>query len=447
MSSAALSSAAVSSDFPIASIGIDFGTSNTVVALADASGRVETLRFRHDESDLGVYASALAFWQDRASPGLPPRVEGGPWAIARALEGRSGLRFIQSFKTFAASRTFQSTIIFRQRYQFEDLLAAFLRTLARHAGTRLDFGAARLNIGRPVQFSGSAPDDALAMERYRAAFGRLGAGAARYVYEPVGAAFSFARQVNHDATVLVADFGGGTSDFSIIRFSRPGGQLKAEPLGHSGIGVAGDTFDSRIVDQVVAPRLGKGGSYRSFGKVLPLPAHYYATLARWNELALMKASRDLQDLRELERSAIDPEPLRDFITLIEDDLGFALYRAVSAAKVGLSSAEAVPFRFADGPLAIEATITRADFERWIAGDLERIGKAVDEVLAKSGLPASAVEKVFLTGGTSFVPAVQRLFADRFGAGKLTAADQFESIAQGLALIGLATDRDQWAVAA
>ena len=105
MSSAALSSAAVSSDFPIASIGIDFGTSNTVVALADASGRVETLRFRHDESDLGVYASALAFWQDRASPGLPPRVEGGPWAIARALEGRSGLRFIQSFKTFAASRT------------------------------------------------------------------------------------------------------------------------------------------------------------------------------------------------------------------------------------------------------------------------------------------------------------------------------------------------------
>lgn len=437
----------MSSVHPAASIGIDFGTSNTVVALADAEGRVETLRFEHGGLSLGTYASALAFWQDRTSAGLPPRVEGGPWAIERALEGRNGLRFIQSFKSFAGSRSFQSTIIHRQRHAFEDLLATFLRTLSRHAGERLDFAAARVNIGRPVEFSGAAPDDALAMQRYRAAFGRLGATAARYIYEPVGAAFSFARSVNHDATVLVADFGGGTSDFSLVRFSRRNGRLQAEPLGHSGIGIAGDTFDARIVDRVIAPRFGKGGSYRSFGKVLPIPTHYYATLSRWNELALMKAGKDLQELRELERSALAPEPLRDFITLVEDDLGFALYRAVSDAKVGLSSATEVAFRFADGPLDIAATITRADFESWIAEDLARIAGAVDQVLLRAGLQANAVEKVFLTGGTSFVPAVQRLFAERFGAEKLTAADQFESIAQGLALIGLAEDRDQWAFAA
>ena len=268
----------MSSALPAASIGVDFGTSNTVVALATGDGRVEAIRFEHGGAAQSVYASALCFWQDRPGSGLPPSAEGGPWAIERLLEGRNALRFMQSFKTFAASRTFQSTTIFRQRYQFEDLLVAFLRTLARHAGAGLDLAASRVTIGRPVRFAGASSDDALAMQRYRDAFGRLGAGHSRYVYEPVGAAFSFARSLDRDATVLVADFGGGTSDFSIVRFSRTAGGLRAEPLGHAGIGIAGDTFDARIVDRVVSPRLGKGGRYRSFGKVLPLPSHYYARL-------------------------------------------------------------------------------------------------------------------------------------------------------------------------
>ena len=437
----------MSSALPAASIGIDFGTSNTVIAVATGDGRVQSLRFAHGGTSQSAYASALCFREERPGSSLPPNAVGGPWAIERFLEARTALRFIQSFKTFAASRSFQSTIIFRQRFQFEDLLAAFLRTLIRHAGADLDLAGAPVIIGRPVRFSGSNPDDALAMQRYGDAFGRLGVSTARYVYEPVGAAFSFARHLDHDATVLVADFGGGTSDFSIMRFSRAGGVLRAEPLGHAGIGIAGDTFDARIVDRVVAPRLGKGGSYRSFGKVLTLPAHYYATLARWNELALMKGSGDLRELRELARFALEPAPLQDFITLVEEDLGYALYRAVSAAKVALSTQEAVDFRFADGAIDIQKTISRTDFDGWISDDLARIAATVDQLLTTSNIKADQIEKVFLTGGTSFIPAVQRLFAERFGREKLTSADQFESIAQGLALMGQTGDPDQWAIAA
>lgn len=433
------------------SIGVDFGTSNTVVALATGDGKVEAIRFHHGGVAHSVYASALCFWQDRPGSNLPPSAEGGPWAIERLLEGRTALRFMQSFKTFAASPHFQSTTIFRQRFQFEDLLAAFLRTLMRHAGTGLDrsgldLAGPRVTIGRPVRFAGADPDDTLAMQRYRDAFARLGAGDARYVYEPVGAAFSFARTLDRDATVLVADFGGGTSDFSVMRFSREGGALKAEPLGHAGIGVAGDTFDARIIDRIVAPRLGKGASYRSFDKVLPVPHHYYSKLSRWNELALMKGSADLRELRELARSADDPGPLHDFIALVEHDLGFPLYRAVSAAKVALSSHDRAEFRFTDGDVDISATIARTDFEQWIAEDLARIAATVDQVLKTARIAARDVEKVFLTGGTSFVPAVQRLFADRFGRAKLTSADQFESIAYGLALIGQSAEPGQWAVA-
>jgi hypothetical chaperone protein len=437
----------MSSAPPAASIGVDFGTSNTVVALATRDGRVEAIRFEHGGTARSVYPSALCFWQDRPGSGLAPRAEGGPWAIERLLEGRTALRFMQSLKTFAASRSFQSTMIFRQRYQFEDLLAAFLRTLSRHAGAGFDLSASSVIIGRPVRFAGASPDEALAMQRYRDAFGRLGAGHPRYVYEPVGAAFSFARNLDGDATVLVADFGGGTSDFSIMRFSRMAGVLRAEPLGHAGIGIAGDTFDSRIVDRVVSPRLGKGGSYRSFGKVLPLPSHYYAKLARWNELALMKASADLRELRELARSAVDPAPLRDFIALVELDLGFSLYRVVSAAKVALSTCDTVEFQFAYDNVNIRSTIARPDFESWIGEDLARLEATVDQVLSSSKIAPREVDTVFLTGGTSFVPAVQRLFAERFGKEKLTSSDQFESIAYGLALIGQAEDPDQWAVAA
>ena len=231
-----------------ASIGVDFGTSNTVVAIAGEDGQVEAVRFTHGGTTQNVYTSALCFWQERQGSKLHPSAEGGPWAIERVLEAATPLRFMQSFKSFAASRSFQSTTIFRQRFEFQDLLAAFLRTLGRHAGRDFDLGASRVTIGRPVRFAGAAPDDMLAMQRYRGAFGRLGATSSRYVYEPVGAAFSFARKLDRDATVLVADFGGGTSDFSVMRFSRKGGRLSAQPLGHAGIGIAGDTFDYRIID-------------------------------------------------------------------------------------------------------------------------------------------------------------------------------------------------------
>src|SRR5918994_1935936 len=131
------------------SIGIDFGTSNTVVAIADSRGHVEALTFEHGENALKVYVTALCFWEERHGNGLRTRVEGGPWAIDQFLEGLDAHRFIQSFKTFAASATFKETRIFRERYGFEDLLSAFLRTLVRHGGSRLDWGARNVIIGRP----------------------------------------------------------------------------------------------------------------------------------------------------------------------------------------------------------------------------------------------------------------------------------------------------------
>ena len=211
-----------------------------------------------------------------------------------------------------------------------------------------------------------------------------------------------------------------------MRFSQSGGSLRATPLSHTGIGIAGDAFDYRIVDKVVSPQLGKGGSYRSMGKVLTLPNRHYANLARWNQLAMMKGSGDLQELKDLAKDALDPEPLQKFIDIIEYDLGFALYRAVSAAKVALSVEDETEFRFEAEGIDIRATVTRAAFEGWIAEDVARIEATLDDALAQAGIAARDIDRVFLTGGTSFVPAIRRRFEERFGTERLTSGHQFAS---------------------
>ena len=425
------------------SVGVDFGTSNTVVAIADPSGRVEAVTFEHGGARLKVYVTAMCFWDERHGNGRRTHVEGGPWAIEQFLEGLSAHRFIQSFKTFAASAKLSGNPYFASATGSRICSRHFCAPLCAMA-VRVDFSV-NVVVGRPVQFAGHKPNDELAMQRYRAAFSKLGAGQASYVYEPVGAAFFFARQLDHDATVLVADFGGGTSDFSVCT-SREAGVLKAEPLGHSGIGIAGDAFDYRIVDRVVSPRLGKGGSYRSMDKILSIPNHYYANFARWNQLALMKGSGDLKELRELARVALDPAPLETFIDIVERDLGFALYRAVSSAKMALVDRRGGAFHFHGDGVDIRADITRGRIRgldrRRCGADRRDRRSALDEC----GRRGREIERVFLTGGTSFVPAIRRLFVDRFGANRLTSADQFESIAYGLALIGQGEDPGRWAVA-
>lgn len=424
-------------------IGVDFGTTNTVVALADAAGTVTPVRFSHAEIAHEIFRSALCY---EDVPGNPRRIEtaAGPWAIEQFLATPHEHRFIQSFKSFAASPLFTSTQIFGKRFTYEDILSGFLTLLRRHAGAALDgIGTLPVIAGRPVKFVGAAPDPQLAISRMDASYARAGFPVIRYAYEPVGAAFFFARRLQQDATILVADFGGGTSDFSLMRFRRSANGITAEPLGHSGVGVAGDAFDFRIIDNVVAPRLGKGGSYRNDGKLLPIPGQHYGQFAQWHQLAMLKSPKVLAELRKLARAADDPAAIEDFITVIEMDLGFGLYRAVSDAKMALSLSEQTELVFEMEGIKIREAVARRDFERWIAPELAQIDAALDQVFAAASLATTAVDQVFMTGGSSFVPALRALFEARFGAARLATGDQLQSIAAGLALIGLEADPAQW----
>lgn len=424
------------------SIGLDFGTTNTVATSINAEGQAEATHFSHGGDAFDAFRSVLCFWETHEDDVRRTSVEAGPWAIEQFLELAGECRFIQSFKTFAASPLFTDTLIYGRRLKFEDLLSSFLRRVRAHAGA--DFPK-RVVIGRPVKFAGVAPDEALARARYEEALRAVGFEEIHHVYEPVAAAYFFAQRLKSDATILVADFGGGTSDFSIVRFSRGAQGLGYEPLSHTGVGVAGDAFDYRIVDQVVARAFGKGSEYTSWGKVLPVPNGYFSKFSRWNELSVMRHSRDYRDLQQLVRTSLDPDRIRAFLAFLDADAGYAMNRAVSAAKMQLSKAEEGVLSLHVAGVDIERKIKRAEFEKWIAPELEEIDACVDRALSEAGLNETDVDRVFLTGGSSFVPAVRKQFEARFGADRIETGDQLVSIAYGLALIAQEDDISRWAV--
>jgi len=297
--------------------------------------------------------------------------------------------------------------------------------------------------GRPVAFVGAAPDEALAIQRYGEAYRRIGILDPAYVYEPVGAAYYYAQRLTADALVLVCDFGGGTSDFSLIRFERRGNRYAATPIGHAGLAVAGDNFDSRIIDEVVSPRLGKGTLYKSIDKILPIPQHYHASFARWHQLAMLKTPEHIRELERLQRASLSPDKIAKFLEVIRNDWGFNIYRAVSDTKVKLSAAARADFALGLGDIDIEQEISRADFESWIADDIDRITQTVDRLLDTQGVRVDEIDSVFLTGGSSFIPAVRRVFEERFGAYRLADGENFQSVAFGFALIGLEDDLEPW----
>ena len=421
-------------------LGFDFGTTNSVAALAGAAGS-ELVQLDGPERADPVFRSALCFWQDEDERG-GLGAAAGPWAIAEYLEFPEGSRFLQSFKSVAASASFEHAIVFEKRFRFEELGRRFLRLMAARAKGALDGGARRVIIGRPVEYAGSRPDEALARQRYDMMFAGFGAEI-HYVYEPLGAAFSYASRIEDPAMVLVADFGGGTSDFSVVRIEAPGAAHRCTPLAHAGVGIAGDRFDQRIVEHLVLPLLGKGGSYRSFDKILDIPAGWFTDFSDWSRLALMRNRKTLAELDKLKRAALDPEAIGRMIAVIEGELGYQLYHAVGALKRALSADEAAHFHFAGGDLAIEADVTRAEFEDWIAPDMARIEAAVDRALERAGTDAAEIDRVFLTGGTSLTPRVRRMFAERFGSEKLATGGELTSIAHGLALIGQQEDIAAW----
>jgi len=423
------------------SIGIDFGTTNSSIAFAKGSREVELARFSSMGELTDAYRSLL--YLERVKEGNVNSLKSwsGPEGISHYLSADPKGRLMQSLKSFLSSRSLLTTEVFGRRYALEELISRILKDLRKKAEEQFGAGITSAVVGRPVRFVGSnsTEDDTYAEKRLREAFRAAGFESIEFDLEPMAAARYYESTLEHDELILIGDFGGGTSDFSLLHVGpdiQRNGRKSADLLGNAGVGLAGDAFDAKIIRHLVAPALGAGSEMRSMNKILSVPGWVYAKLEHWHHLSFLKARDVMEMLKGVHAHALEPDKIAALTHLIKEDLGYQLHRSVQKVKSDLSSRPDATFAFSDGYIRLEAKVQRASFEKWIADELHQIENCVDSIFRDSGAKPQEVDAVFLTGGSSFVPAVRNIFEKRFGAGKLRAGHEFTSVAHGLALKAL-----------
>ncbi len=408
-----------------ATIGIDFGTTNSSIAFADEAGEVHLAAFPFMGKLTESYRSLLYLEQAKEAGRETLKSWTGPAGIERYLAAETKGRLIQSAKSFLSSRTLKTTEVFGRRRTLEELIARILKDLKAFAENQFGIKVNSAVVGRPVQFVGAAhaDDNDYAEGRLREAFRLAGFESVAFEMEPVGAAYYYESKLEHDELILIGDFGGGTSDFSLIHVGptiRGRGRKPEDLLGNSGVGVAGDAFDAKIVRKLVSPVLGAGTQMRSMNKMLPVPIWVYAKVEKWHHLSFLRTKETMNMLRSVEAQAVDAEKIAALVHLIREDLGYQLHRAVQAVKCELSENTTATFRFSDGVIDLAEPVERESFETWISEELAQISDCIDGLLANCRIEPGQVDKVFLTGGSSFVPAVRHIFESRFGTDRIRA---------------------------
>ncbi len=383
-------------------IGIDFGTTNSSIACVADSGEVQLAEFPYLGGLTDAYRSLLYLQREKENGVNTLKSWTGPEAIEQYLAADTKGRLIQSLKSFLSSRNLLSTEVFGRRYTLEDLIARILRDIRTKAEQQFGMHIKSAVVGRPVHFVGAEKpeDDNYAESRLRSAFEAAGYESIEFEMEPIAAAHYYESELDHDELILIGDFGGGTSDFSLVHVGPKAGRehgASGSIVGNAGVGIAGDAFAAKIVRHLVSPALGAGSQLRSMDKILTVPNWVYIKLERWHHLSLLRGRDVLDMLKGVHAQSLEPEKIAALIHFIKENLGFQLHRSVQKVKSDLSNASRAAFQFSDGFVDLHAAVERASFEEWISEELEKIEQCVDALLASSNVLSNEIAMVFLTG--------------------------------------------------
>jgi hypothetical chaperone protein len=410
-------------------LAIDFGTSNSLCAAANHERTFAPIALDPDASDPTLLRSALYFTDlDKGLFGVA--------AIRALVENGFRGRLIRSIKRHLPSRAFTKTRIGYRNVTIDDLIGKFLGAMRERASAHFEVELTRVVMGRPARFSNDPEEDALAEARLESAARKAGFVEISFCPEPVAAAYDFAEDLETPRVVVVADLGGGTSDFTVVRMSREG-FAPEDVLGVGGVAVAGDAIDGALVRGVVAPHFGSRAKYRvPFGQnLLDMPTALIEILSSPADLTLLDRERIARQLDGIRAGLVDTSERRAldrFVALVEDGLGFALYEAVEGAKRRLSDEAETVLAVDDPSLAFEQPTTRADLDRVATPPAEAIVGALDRTLQDAGIAASDVEILCLTGGTSRMPLVADAILGRLGRASVRTLSSFHSVVHGLA---------------
>ena len=406
------------------SCGIDFGTSNSSIAIARA-GQVDLMPVE----DGHVTIPSAQFF--RATDN---RASYGRSAIQRFLDREEG-RFMRSLKRVLGTPLMkQGTMVNGAAMNFPTIITGFLQHLKQQAELGAGQPIEQVVMGRPVQFVDNNPAaNAQAQAELKAMANRVGFTAVEFQFEPIAAAFAHEVKLSGEQLAIVVDLGGGTADFTVIRLSR---QYIAKPdrssdiLASTGVRVGGNDFDKALSLAAIMPELGYRSTYG--GKNLEVPLKPFHDLAEWSKVNFLYTPRTLMQVRQLLHESHDKPRYRRLLQVLETETGHALLAAAEEAKVTLSKRadENTPLDFIEPGFSIP--ISRDRFETAIQPEVDLILASAQQCLHDAGVGPDAIELVILTGGSTEVQSVQTAFRTLFPGAAIAQENKLSSVGLGLA---------------
>ncbi|NII83496.1 MULTISPECIES: Hsp70 family protein [unclassified Pedobacter] len=411
--------------------GIDFGTTNSALSIYDEEKKeiVDTISI----------PSLIYFTEVKSLVDGESHIVGEKAIDAYLSDGMKG-RFIKSIKQILSRTTFTETRIHNKRYTASDLVTLILKDLKAKADQIIGEDCQKAIIGRPVFFDDdNTMKDTLAQTRLKKAAESAGFTNVRFQFEPIGAAFAYEKTISKKERVLVADLGGGTTDFTylILDPDKVGSKdRKNDMIASGGIYIGGDSLDSAFMWDKGTPYFGKNTLYEATpGKVLNVPKSLFANICTWDKMNFFNGLKIQKEMEEYYYYSGNDPKFKNLITLIENNLGYSLFRSIEKTKIELSDQLHSTFAYSNMEIEINENISLGQYNSIIEKDIDKIDTYLDQFMETYKINPADIDCLFLTGGTSMVSAVQNLFKSKFPHIPLNSGDNFKSVAKGLAYSG------------
>jgi hypothetical chaperone protein len=413
---------------------IDFGTSNSAIVIPDGASGMALVEL---EPGHRTMPTAVFYFAEGPEHDGPPRAFGRA-AVTAYVDGLDG-RLMRSMKSILGSSLIdQTTDVGGGRgVKYLDIVAGYLRHLKRRAEAQAGAGIDRAVLGRPVFFVDDDPArDAQARAALESAARQVGFTDLHFQYEPIAAAFDYERSVDAEQTVLVADIGGGTSDFSIVRVGpRQATKLerKDDILANHGVHIAGTDFDRRIELAAILPEFGYGAYGPSIAGAPPreVPSGVYFDLATWHLINTVYNPQRVAELRSMRGFYANTVHHDRLMTVVDERLGHELAARAEAAKIAVAEGGATRIDLSHVERALAATLVEDEAVGAIEADIERIVGAARETARQAGLAPASIDALYFTGGSTGLRLLAQRIAAAFPAARAVRGDRFASVASGL----------------
>ena len=403
---------------------IDFGTSNSLLSYVEEGKEPRLLNLENDQPIL----KSLIFTPEKDEYYF------GAEAIEKYQEMGGDGRFFRSLKKFLPEPSFKGTEVFGKVFKIEELVAVILREIKQRADNETGADVKNVVLGRPALYSLDNAKDQLAEDRMRKAAELAGFDNIEFCAEPIAAGLNSEDQ-STNKLVLICDFGGGTSDFTLLR-SNGKDFSKDDVYGLAGVFIAGDAFDGRIMRNFVSTHFGKDIKYKiPMGKnELTFPRQLIGKICNPAHIAFLKERGTWVFLKELEQwvhEGKNEQYISQLFCLVEEDLGYSVYSEIEKSKIVLGNEDRSLLEFKHSDIDIEMEIYRNDFETAVTKEFNQIFDSLDTTLSQSNKEPNDIDEVWITGGTGQMPLIQNKLIEIFGKEKIMMNEIYQSVVQGL----------------